>query len=156
MNQIGLRIGNLRFLKNEFLGYRQTGWEWKLSEMLDHSQIDKICEEISAQVNILIKELSNFLYNSTTYTFIIENLYMYSTKDKVNPEFSIRNVYPEICDKILAKFNRGYDVDDVLEIKRHHALILLNGYGKRALEFIKYESCKSPAWKAVFLDDLEF
>jgi hypothetical protein len=29
VNQIGLRVGNLRFLKNEFLGYRQTEWEWK-------------------------------------------------------------------------------------------------------------------------------
>lgn len=46
---------------------------------------------------------------------------MYSTRDKPNEEFSIRNVWPEISGKILAKFDRGYDIDDVLTIKRSHA-----------------------------------
>ena len=91
-----------------------------------------------------------------TFMLVIDNLYMYSTEQKVDPRFSIRNVYPEISDRIMNRFDLGYDVDDKLQIKRHHALIVFNGYGKRVLEMIKYESCKSQLWKTAFLDDLEF
>jgi hypothetical protein len=81
---------------------------------------------------------------------------MYSTKDQPNEEFSIRNVWSEISDKILAKFDRGYDIDDVMTIKKTHALILLSGFGKRVLELIKFEGCKTAGWKTVFINDLEF
>ena len=149
-------MGNLRFLREEFLGQRYSDWTWKQSETLAHKEIDEICWVIDDNINLIIKDLANFMYQKISYLYVINNLYYGSINYVPKEKYSLKNIMDDIDDKIMTKFNQGYNQTDAEKIKSYHILICFSGFAKKVIELIKYKKCNNEKWKSIFLNDQQY